>query len=81
MSLERVEPTWTHLSPCKLQNSLEMGNFGTDSAARGGSGGNAGGGGVIGEGCRTSAREGVRKGYGGGGVKAGCWGEWWGHVS
>ena len=45
----------SHLGPtCKLQKSLEMGNFGTDSAAHGDSGGMEGAG-VIGKGCGRSA--------------------------
>ena len=35
--LERAEPFWTDLSADKLQKSLEMGNFGTGRAAKGGS--------------------------------------------
>ena len=42
-----------HVSTCKLQRSLEMGNFGTNNAARGGSGGKMAGR-VIGEGCGRS---------------------------
>ena len=28
------EPSCTHMSPCKLQKSLKMGNFGTDNVAQ-----------------------------------------------
>ena len=35
MSLEQVEPFWAHVTACKLQNNLEMGNFVTSSAAQG----------------------------------------------
>ena len=35
MSLEQAEPFWTHVSAYKLPNSLEMGNLGTKSAAKG----------------------------------------------
>ena len=78
------------MSPCKLQKSLAMDNFGTDSAAhgvRGGGGGHAGGG-EIGEGCERSAAgyasrvsEASKEGFGGwlwggyiGGVLGECWG-------
>ena len=30
-----LEPSWTHMRLCKLQTSLEMGKFGTDSAQGG----------------------------------------------
>ena len=36
MSLEQAEPFWAHVTAHKLQNSREMGNFGTSSAAKGG---------------------------------------------
>ena len=45
---------WTHMSPCKFPKSLEMGNFGVESAVQG-SAGNARRG-VIGEGCGRSTR-------------------------
>ena len=32
------EPSWTHVSPCKLQKSLEMGNCGVNVATEGGLG-------------------------------------------
>ena len=35
MSFERTEPFWTHVSSSKRQRSLEMGTFGTHSAAKG----------------------------------------------
>ena len=34
MSLERVEPFWTHVSAYKLKKSLEMGNFVTNTSLK-----------------------------------------------
>ena len=53
------------MSACKLQKSLRMGSFETNSAAKRGSKGNAGGvGEVIGEGCwGGSYLERARKGF------------------
>ena len=36
MSLERTEPFWSPMSTYKLQESIEMGNFGSDRAPKGG---------------------------------------------
>ena len=49
MSLKRVEPFWTHVTAYKLQKSVEMGNFGTNSATN--HPGGMWGGGVIGKDC------------------------------
>ena len=45
MSLKRTEPLWTHVTAYKLKKSLEVGNFGTSIAAKGGLGGMRRGGG------------------------------------
>ena len=34
MVFGHFEPSWTQMSPCKLQKGLEIGNFGADSAAQ-----------------------------------------------
>ena len=70
ISFERVESLLTHVSAYKFQKGLEMGNFRTNNAAKGGprgmrGGGGGGQGGVLGGMSPEQAKR-ARKGFEGG---------------